>query len=448
MDEREGSPEEVVRAEEIIRDDFQASLDEFLRQRGLTRPEPSDDRAIYGFAEAAARRYHNATAYDPALPKLSNVQLWEIRQRLYLMRGPMGPLADLLSIQEVEDIHIHGTGGGFLVFGDHKEELPPRFNTEEELNDLVRYYAELAGKHFDPAQPVVTVTLRDGSRLNAVMAPLSKPPMITVRKQQLRRFLTLASLVEGGAVPPGLVPLLEAAVLSRLNIVISGGTGAGKTTLARVLAMLIPNGERTCVLESETELMLHELRPGDFFSLEAREANIEGAGEVTLGSLFRFAALRQRPDRIVVGEVRGDEAMDMLDAIGSGHDGTLTTIHASNPRMALSRLEGLATRGDVNLAPRVARQMVGASIDLILHLSSYRRGGDTVRRVARAAFVDENLEDPEGRPGVFEFCRYVVRRDDWEIDDHWGLHPPAKVEEKLLMAGLDLADLRPREAPV
>jgi hypothetical protein len=140
--------------------------------------------------------------------------------------------------------------------------------------------------------------------------------------------------------------------------------------------------------------------------------------------------------------------MDMLDAIGSGHDGTLTTIHASNPRMALSRLEGLATRGDTNLAPRVARQMVGTSIDLILHLSSYRRGGDTVRRVARAAFVDENLEDPEGRPGVFEFCRYVVRRDDWEIDDHWGLHPPAKVEEKLLMAGLDLADLRPRETPV
>jgi pilus assembly protein CpaF len=212
-----------------------------------------------------------------------------------------------------------------------------------------------------------------------------------------------------------------------------------------VLAMLIPNGERTCVLESETELMLQELRPRDCFSLEAREANIEGAGEVTLGNLFRFAALRQRPDRIIVGEVRGGEAMDMLDAIGSGHDGTLTTIHASNPRIALSRLEGLATRGDVNLAPQVARQMVGTCVDLILHLSSYQRGGDKVRRLARAGFVDENIEHPEGWPGVHEFCRYSTKHDDWEIDDqHWGLMPPSKVTEKIQMAGLDVMDLRPR----
>jgi pilus assembly protein CpaF len=276
------------------------------------------------------------------------------------------------------------------------------------------------------------------------MSPLSKPSMITVRKQQLRRFLTLRSLVEKGAVPPALAPLLEAAVLARLNIVISGGTGVGKTTLARVLAMLIPRGERTCVLETETELMLHELRPEDSFSFEAREANIEGAGEVSLGDLFRQAALRQRPDRVVVGEIRGDEAMEMLDAIGTGHDGTLTTIHASNPRLALGRLEGLATRSEANIAPRVVRQMVGQCVDLIVHLSDYRRDGDTVRRMARVAFVDENLEDPEGRPAVFEFCRYDMRRDDWEIDDRWTLHAPAKVEEKMEMAGLDLTRLQPR----
>jgi pilus assembly protein CpaF len=266
--------------------------------------------------------------------------------------------------------------------------------------------------------------------------------MITVRKQQLRRYLTLESLVAEGAVPPELVPLLQAAVLARLNIVISGGTGVGKTTLARVLAMLIPKGERTCVLETETELMLHELQPDDCFSFEAREANIEGAGEVTLGNLFRLAALRQRPDRIIVGEIRGDEAMDMLDAIGTGHDGTLTTIHASNPRIALSRMEGLATRGDANISPRVARQMVGTCVDLVVHLSNYRRAGVKVRRMARVAFVDENLEDPEGRPGVFEFCRYLTRRDEWEVDDHWSLHAPAKVEEKMAMVGLDLAEVQ------
>jgi pilus assembly protein CpaF len=444
VDETEASPEEIARAEEIIRTDFQAALDEFLRLRSLTRPQASDDRAIYGFAEAAARRYHNATAYDPSLPKLSNVQLWEIRQRLYLMHGPLGPLGDLLVVEGVEDIHIHGTGGGFLVFGDHREELPPRFQSEEELTELVRHYAELAGKHFDPSNPVVTVMLRDGSRLNAVMAPLSKPPMITVRKQQLKRFLKLPTLVEQGAVPASLQPLLEAAVWARLNIVISGATGAGKTTLARVLALLIAEGERTCVLETETELMLHELRPRDCFSLEAREANIEDAGRVSLRDLFRYAALRQRPDRIIVGEVRGDEAMDMLHAMTSGHDGSLTTIHASGARAALNRLEAMATMNDPNLAPRVVRQMEGTGIDLIIHLSSYRRGGDRVRRVASVAFVDENIEDPEARPGVFEFCRYRVLQDDWEVDDRWGLHPPRKIEEKLLMAGLRLGDLRVR----
>jgi len=444
VDEMEASPQEVARAAEIIREDFRAALDEFFRQRGQTRPQPADDRAIYGFAEAAARRYHSATAYDRSLPKLSNVQLWEIRQDLYLRHGPEGQLASKLKIPGVEDIHIHGTQGGHLVFEDRREMLPPQFKTEEELVEVVRYYAELAGKHFDPAQPVVTLTFRDGSRLNAVMSPLSKPSMLTVRKQQLRRFLTLRSLVEKGAVPPALEALLEAAVLARLNIMISGGTGVGKTTLARVLAMLIPRGERTCVLETETELMLHELRPEDSFSFEAREANIEGAGEVSLGDLFRQAALRQRPDRVVVGEIRGDEAMEMLDAIGTGHDGTLTTIHASNPRLALGRLEGLATRSEANIAPRVVRQMVGQCVDLIVHLSNFRRDGDKVRRMARVAFVDENLEDPEGRPAVFEFCHYDVRRDDWEVDDRWGLHAPEKVQEKMEMAGLDLTHLQPK----
>ncbi len=444
MEEKEATPQEIERAKEIIREDFRAALNDFFRQRGQTRPQPADDRAIYGFAEAAARRYHSATAYDPSLPRLSNMQLWEVRQELYLHHGPEGQLADKLKIPGVEDIHLHGTQVGYMVFEDRREPLPPQFKTEEELIELVRYYAELAGKHFDPAQPVVTLTFRDGSRLNAVMAPLSKPSMLTVRKQQLRRFRTLRSLVEKGAMPRALEPLLEAAVVARLNTVISGGTGVGKTTLARVLAMLIPQGERTCVLETETELMLHELRPEDCFSFEAREANIEGAGEVSLGALFRLAALRQRPDRVVVGEIRGDEAMEMLDAIGTGHDGTLTTIHASTPRMALSRMEGLATRSSANTPARVARQMVGQCVDLVIHLSNYRRGGDKVRRMASIAFVDENLEDPEGRPGLFELCRYDMRRDLWEIDDHWALRAPDKVRQKFEMAGLDLTHLQPK----
>jgi pilus assembly protein CpaF len=435
----------VRQAEDLIRADFGRTLDELLRQRGITQPEAQDDRAVFSLADAATRRYHAATAGDPKLPRLSKAQLWEIRQRLYIAHCLLGPLGELLAIEGVEDIHINGTKGGCLVFGDRREKLPARFQSEEMLTELVRHYAEQAGKHFDPANPMVTVTLRDGSRLNAVLPPVAKPLVITIRKQQMKRFLTLRDMAQEGALPARLVQFLEAAVIARLNILISGATGAGKTTLARVLALLIPAGERTCVLETETELWLHELQENDFFSFEAREANIEGAGRITLTELFQYAALRQRPERIIVGEVRAEEAMDMLHAMTSGHDGSLTTIHTSGIRAALSRLETLAMRSDANLSHRVVRQMVGSGVDLIIHLASYKRPEGRVRRLAGIAFIDENPEDRDGRPAVIEFCRYRVIEDDWEIEDEFGLSLPRKVEEKLLMAGLRPADFRPWE---
>jgi pilus assembly protein CpaF len=445
MEHPEASRQQVALAEEVIRADFQAALDDLLRQRGLTKPLSTDDPAIWGFADAAVRRYHDATADDPGLPQLSKVQLWEIRQRLYVMHGPLGPLGPMLAIEGVEDIHINGPRGGYLVFGDRRENMPLRWDSEEQLIELVRHYAEQAGKHFDPSNPMVTVTLRDGSRLNAVLPPVSKPLVITIRKQQLRRFLRLADLVEEGAFPARLMPILETAVLARLNVLISGATGSGKTTLARVLALLIPDGERTCVLETETELWLHELRDKDCFSFEARDANVEGAGQITLRQLLRLGALRQRPERIIVGEVRGEEAMDMLHAMSTGHDGSLTTIHASGPRAALNQLETLATLEEANVSPRVVRQMIGTAIDLVIHLSSYRRPSGQVRRIANMAFVDENVEDPEGRPAVFEFCRYQVLEDAWEVGEEGRLFPPRKVEEKLLTAGLQPSALRPGE---
>lgn len=429
--------EQVRRAEDLIRADFRAGLDQMLRERGLPKPRSEDDQAVFSLADAAVRRYHAATARDRSLPRLSKVQYWEVRQRLYVMHGALGPLGDLLGIEGVEDIHINGTRGGYLVFSDHREELPQRFSSEEELTDLVRHYAEQAGKRFDLASPLVTLTLRDGSRLNAVLPPVSKPLVITIRKQQLRRFLGLPDLVREGTIPGSAVPLLEAAVLARLNVLISGGTGAGKTTLARILGLLIPDGERTCVLETETELWLHELRDRDCFSFEERDANIEGAGRISLRDLFRLGALRQRPDRIIVGEVRGEEALDMIHAMTSGHDGNLTTIHASGARAALNRLEALAAMADAKLSSRVVRQMVGSGVDLIVHLAAYKRPGGRVRRLASMAFVDENPEDPEWMPVAQEFCRYRVLEDSWEWDDNPVAFAPRKVLNKLVMAGLD-----------
>ena len=432
----DASPDQVRQAEAHILPAFRKSLDEVLRDRQDPRPVPADDRTIFGLADKAVRDYHAATARSSSLPQLSQVQYWEIRQRIYVSHGALGPLGELLAIDGVEDIHIDGADGGYLEYGDHREPLPVTYGSEDELVTLVRFYAEQAGKHFDLANPIVTITLRDGSRLNAILPPVAKPLAITIRKQQLRRFLYLDDLARAGTLPFAMIPLLDAAVRARLNIILSGPTGTGKTTLARVLALMIPDGERTCVLETETELWLHELRRG-FISLEERDANVEGAGRITLQDLFQRGALRQRPRRIIVGEVRGKEAMDMLHAMTSGHDGSLTTLHASGPRMALSRLEVLAMSGDANLAPHVVRQMVGSGVDLVVHLSTFHRGDDEVRRLASLAFVAENPEDPLGSPIVSEAAVYRIADDSWEWRPDALMHMPDKIWRKLLVAGID-----------
>ena len=432
----DASPDQVRQAEAHILPAFRKSLDEVLRDRQDPRPVPADDRTIFGLADKAVRDYHAATARSSSLPQLSQVQYWEIRQRIYVSHGALGPLGELLAIDGVEDIHIDGADGGYLEYGDHREPLPVTYGSEDELVTLVRFYAEQAGKHFDLANPIVTITLRDGSRLNAILPPVAKPLAITIRKQQLRRFLYLDDLARAGTLPFAMIPLLDAAVRARLNIILSGPTGTGKTTLARVLALMIPDGERTCVLETETELWLHELRRG-FISLEERDANVEGAGRITLQDLFQRGALRQRPRRIIVGEVRGKEAMDMLHAMTSGHDGSLTTLHASGPRMALSRLEVLAMSADANLAPHVVRQMVGSGVDLVVHLSTFHRGEDEVRRLASLAFVAENPEDPLGSPIVSEAAVYNIADDGWEWRPDALMHMPEKIWRKLLVSGID-----------
>ena len=432
----DASPDQVRQAEAHILPAFRKSLDEVLRDRQDPRPVPADDRTIFGLADKAVRDYHAATARSASLPQLSQVQYWEIRQRMYVSHGALGPLGELLAIDGVEDIHIDGADGGYLEYGDHREPLPVAYGSEDELVTLVRFYAEQAGKHFDLANPIVTITLRDGSRLNAILPPVAKPLAITIRKQQLRRFLYLDDMARAGTLPFAMIPLLDAAVRARLNIILSGPTGTGKTTLARVLALMIPDGERTCVLETETELWLHELRRG-FISLEERDANVEGAGRITLQDLFQRGALRQRPRRIIIGEVRGKEAMDMLHAMTSGHDGSLTTLHASGPRMALSRLEVLAMSGDANLAPHVVRQMVGSGVDLVVHLSTFHRGDDEVRRLASLAFVAENPEDPLGSPIVSEAAVYRIADDSWEWRPDALMHMPDKIWRKLLVAGID-----------
>jgi len=439
--EAHANQEELARAEHEVRTVFLRDYEDLLRGRTNLRPQPSDDQAIFGFADRAVHEYLRAMATNPTLPRLSRVQLMEIRRHLYVTHTALGPLGPLLANEGVEDIHIHGPRGGWMEYGDHREPLPIHFESEEELVQLLRWYAELSGKHFDPGNPILLFTLRDGSRFNAILPPVAKPLMVTIRRQQPRRFLSPEDLIRERAMPASVGPLLRAAVQAQLNIVISGPTGAGKTTVVRTLALQAPEGERTCVLETETELWLHDLRD-EFFSLEEREANVEGAGEITMRDLFQKGALRQRPRRIIVGEVRGKEALDMLHAMTSGHDGSLTTIHASTPRMALNRLQMLAMSADENLSPLVVNQMVGTGVDMVIHLRMYNRGGQLLRRLQDLCFVDHNIEDPSMGPIVQQICRYRLAEDDWEWEPEAVRFLPGKIRDKFEAAGIDDRQLR------
>ena len=439
--EQDASPEDVARAGQEIRAIFLRDFEDLLRGRNNLRPQASDDQAIFGLADRAVHEYLRAMAGNPALPLLSRVQLMEIRRQLYVTHTALGPLGPLLAIEGVEDIHIHGPQGGYLEYGGHREPLPVRFESEEELIQLLRWYAELSGKHFDPGNPILTFTLRDGSRVNAIMPPVAKPLVVTIRRQQPRRFLSPDDLIREGAMPASVRALLHAAVLARLNVVVSGSTGAGKTTVVRTLALQAPEGERTCVLETETELWLHDLRD-EFFSLEEREANVEGAGQITMAQLLRLGALRQRPRRIIVGEVRGKEALEMLHAMSTGHDGTLTTVHASSARLALSRLQMLAMSADPNLSAPVVSQMVGTCIDMVIHLGMFQRGDRLLRRLTQLCLVDHNVETPEQGPIVQEVCRHRLPDDGWEWQSDAVRFMPGKIRSKLEAAGIDDRQLR------
>ncbi len=310
----------------------------------------------------------------------------------------LGPLEALLADDSVSEIMVNGAGRVFVERGGRLASTATRFTSEQALRAVIDRVVARVGRRVDDASPLVDARLPDGSRVNVVLAPLSLcGAALTIRKFARRR-LEIADLVGFGAISVPMVAFLTECVRHRRNIVVSGGTGSGKTTLLNVLSSLIPEAERIVTIEDAAELQLaHE----NLVPLEARTANIEGRGAITIRDLVRNA-LRMRPDRIVVGECRGGEALDMLQAMNTGHDGSLTTAHANGPRDLLSRLEVMVLMSGVDLPLQAIREQIASAVDLIVHVARFPCGARRVTHIVEVTGIDAGVISTQE---LFRFVR-------------------------------------------
>lgn len=282
----------------------------------------------------------------------------------------LGPLEPLLADPSVADILVNGHRQVFVERYGRLELTPVRFKDDAHLKKIIEKIVSRVGRRIDESVPMVDARLADGSRVNAIIPPLAiDGPSLSIRKFS-KDPLQLSHLIEKRSLTPEIGELLKAIVQARLNVLISGGTGSGKTTLLNVLSGFIPNNERIVTIEDAAEL---QLRQDHVVRLETRPANIEGKGEIAQRELVKNA-LRMRPDRIILGEVRGAESLDMLQAMNTGHDGSLTTVHANSPRDALTRIETLVSMAGLNLATKAMRHYVSSALDVIVQIARLSDG--------------------------------------------------------------------------
>src|SRR5881275_1597886 len=298
-----------------------------------------------------------------------------------------GPLERLLADDTVTEIMVNGPHEIWIERHGRLVETPVRFNDDSHLRRIINKMVAQVGRRIDESSPMVDARLPDGSRVNAVIPPLSlSGPLVTIRKFSNKR-LDLNELIRLGTLSSETVDFLQRCVLAQLNILISGGTGSGKTTLLNALSQAISDAERIVTIEDAAEL---QLKQNHVLRLESRPKNIEGSGEITIRELVRNS-LRMRPDRIIVGEVRGAEALDMLQAMNTGHDGSLTTVHANSPRDALARVETMVLMAGYDLPLRAIRQQVSSALDLIVHLERLEDGSRRVTAITEVQRMEAEV---------------------------------------------------------
>jgi pilus assembly protein CpaF len=384
-----------------IRARVESELAAELALRDLTRVRVDDQPWVYELVGRVVDEERRR-----AVPPLRGEESQQLLRRIVAAVTPLGPLAEHLADPDVEEIRINGTEACFIFKGGRRHEVAPPFADEAALVDLVHWYTDgTASARLDRASPTVTMTLPEGSRLHAALSPPARPMSLTIRRHPPSRFRDIASLADAGFLPQGAIPLLEAAIAGRLNILIAGGAGAGKTTFMRVLARLIAPHERVVTIEDQAELHLwRDLH--DCISLEGRPPNTEGRGAITIQMLVH-EALRMSPDRIIIGEVRGGEALDLLDAMNTGHPGSICTIHADSPRETLPRLVRVALRNPHAPRPEAVLAEVAHTVDLVLYAGLVRvadaEGESRTRRLLSLGCV-QGVDD--GRAILQELVGY------------------------------------------
>lgn len=411
-------------AERVIREHVAEAVGRSLGDSRLTAPGSQEESRVRAIIDQEVAAYERrAVTTNGALL----VDADSVRRRLFDSVFGLGLLQPLMDDPHIEEIIVNGPLRLFTIRDGRKEQIDGvYFENDEELRQLVKRVVSSAGRRLDEASPMVDVRLRDGSRLNAVIPPASAHwTSITIRKFVMRAQ-SLAQLVELGALSSAAAEFLEAAVQAGVNILVSGPTGAGKTTLLNALgASIVGLDERVVTVEEVPELVLDRMLP-DCVALQVRGKNIEGVGEITIRDLVRNA-LRMRPTRIIVGEVRGAEALDMLLAMNTGHEGSLTTIHGNSPRDALDRLGTLAMMAGERLANEELVRMVSRTIELVVQLRVTARTGQ--RRVA-SIFEVTGIEG-----GV------ITGHDVWGLDHGrliWKGRPP-RCLEKIAARGVEYA---------
>ncbi|MHB1484102.1 MAG: CpaF family protein [Saccharofermentanales bacterium] len=360
----------------------------------------------------------------------------KIARELYDDVMGFGPIETLLNDESVTEIMVNGP---YQVYVERKGKIElseVQFRDNEHVMNIIDKIVSSIGRHIDEASPMVDARLPDGSRVNCVIPPLSLVgPIITIRKFS-KTPMTSQDLLNYGSISMKMISFLEACVKGKLNIIVSGGTGSGKTTLLNVLSSFIPESDRIVTIEDAAEL---QLRQKHVITLESRPSNLEGKGQITIRDLVRNA-LRMRPDRIVVGEVRSGETLDMLQAMNTGHDGSLTTAHANNPRDLFSRLETMVLMAGMDLPIKAIREQVASALDIIVQQSRMKDGtrkiinisevlgmeGDVITMQDIFVYETDGSMDANARfkgkhnsTGVRPICVDKIRNSGTAVNDDW-----------------------------